>query len=79
MIRNKRLSLTQPCKRCGGTGREQDDRVIGAQWQAKRKEAGISLRALGARLKLSAAYLSDLECGRRRWSPTNVKRYTEAL
>lgn len=72
-------NATIRCKRCGGTGREQDDRAIGARWQAKRKAAGLSLRALGKKLGLSAAYLSDLECGRRRWSPENVKRYTNAL
>ena len=71
--------MTRPCKRCGGTGREQDDQLIGEAWQAKRKAAGLSLRDLGKRLDLSAAYLSDLENGRRRWSPENVRRYTEAL
>ncbi len=48
---------TMKCKRCGGTGREQDDRAIGARWQAKRKEAGVSLRELGKRLGLSAEEL----------------------
>lgn len=67
------------CKRCGGTGREQDDRAIGERMRKKREAKDISLRDLGARLGLTASYLCDLELGRRRWSPKNIKRYTEAL
>ncbi len=49
-----------------------------ARWRAKRRAKGISLRALGKRLGLSAAYLSDLECGRRRWSAKSVRRNDES-
>lgn len=68
-----------PCKHCDGTGRVPDDREIGRKMRRRRIEVGLSLRALAARLGLSPAYLSDLETGRRRWSPLNQKRYWEVL
>ena len=70
---------TLPCPRCNGTGRLPDDRVMGAAMRKRRERAGLSLRELARRLKLSAPYLSDLEVGRRHWNAKNIKRYTDAL
>jgi predicted transcriptional regulator len=68
-----------PCPRCYGTGVLPDDRAIGVQMRERRQRAGLTLRALARKLNLTAAYLSDLELGRRYWNATNVKRYEEAL
>lgn len=43
--------------------------------RARRERANMPLRLLGKLLGLSAAYLSDLENGRRRWSRMNIERY----
>lgn len=61
------------CPRCGGSGKVQNDSQIGAQMRILR--GSMSLRELGAKLGFSAAYLSDLELGRRRWSAKLQESY----
>lgn len=67
------------CPLCGGSGEVHEDREIGAALQKERIDSGISLRTLGGRLGLSAAYLSDLEHGKRRWNADRVSRFREGL
>ena len=43
--------------------------------RAVRVKARVSLRGLARRLKVSAAYLSDLELGRRRWNHRMREEY----
>ena len=64
----------QPCRRCGGSGTEPDDRAIGAEMREKRRAAGLSLRDAAKRMGLSASYLSDLERGNRHWRADLVQR-----
>jgi len=45
----------------------------------RRERTGLSLRDVAKRTGWSAAYVSDLELGRRRWGQKQAKRYTEAL
>lgn len=56
------------CRRCHGTGVEVDERAIGLLMRAGRERCELSLRAAARKLGISAAYLSDLELGRRHWS-----------
>lgn len=59
------------CPRCG-----QEVPVLnGAFFRRKRHNAGVSLRALSARLKLSPAYVSDMELGKRTFLPKYVHAY----
>lgn len=51
----------------------------GAEWRKLRKDAGVSLRSLARTMGVSAAYLSDLERGRRNWSEEVESRYAGAL
>ena len=71
--------MNLPCRRCNGTGLEPDNVAIGAAMRERRKQAGVSLRALGARLGLSASYLCDLELGRRAWNAAQITRYEAGL
>lgn len=48
---------------------ETDDEKAGAQIRKMREENGITLRRLAVALGISAAFLSDMELGRRGWSP----------
>lgn len=67
------------CPRCEGTGMILDPAYQGKQARARRKTANVSLRELARRMNLSAAYLSDLELGRRGWNETLTARYIKAL
>ena len=45
----------------------------------ERKSRGISLREVARRLKVSAAYISDLELGHRKWKIERIRAYEKAL
>lgn len=57
--------MTNPCRRCAGTGHEPDWTHLGKRIRAARKEMGIGVRELARRAGCSAAYVVDLEYGRR--------------
>ena len=59
------------CRVCGGRTEEID----GACLREARIEAGISLREMARRLKLSAPYLSDIERNHRAAPDRVVQRY----
>lgn len=44
-----------------------------------RKRAGLSLREVARRMKLSAPFVSDLELGRRGWNEKLVMKYQFAV
>lgn len=67
------------CPRCGGSGRVPDERLVGQQMREKRLASWLTLREMARRLALSPAYVSDLELGRRRWTPKILARYQRAL
>lgn len=57
--------LERPCRTCGQPRRVRN----GAYLRAIREQKGLSLREVGRRLAWSAAYLSDVERGRRAVTP----------
>jgi len=67
------------CPKCGGTGRVVDDTILGAELRQLREAKDRSLRSVAAGLKLSPAYISDLEHGRRSWSGTLEANYRKEL
>lgn len=69
----------KPCSHCGGSGRCLDDKAIGMALREKREGQEISGREIARRLGYSAAYLSDMELGRRCWNGEKVKRYLTVL
>lgn len=48
---------------------ETDNAEAGRRIRALREAHGISLRRLAAAMKITPPYLSDMELGRRGWSP----------
>lgn len=59
---------------------EQIDHVAtGKQFRDARIKSGKSLRAVAHKCGFSAAYLSDLEHGRRNWTAGRIKQLTRAL
>lgn len=67
------------CPKCGGTGKIQDDKVLGASLKKQREAKSLSLREVGRRMELSQSYICDLEHGRRIWSSDLEKRYLSAI
>lgn len=67
------------CQACGGRGVVQDPRVTGSIYRNQRLQTGISLTAFAHRLHFSAAYLSDLELGKRNWNTNLESQYRAAL
>ena len=56
-----------------------DHERIGAEMREARKKVGISGRQMAARMKVSPPYVSDLELGRRCWTPEKIRWYRDAL
>lgn len=67
------------CPTCEGSGRLPDQRDIGRAMRARRVKADLSLREVARRMALSAAYVSDLELGKRGWRAKVTMAYGEAL
>lgn len=60
----KITQLYERCQACGGSGNVR--KVKPASLRSRRQAAGVSLRAMAARIGVSPAYLSDVERGQRR-------------
>ena len=72
-------AMTTTCPKCGGSGKLADPRDEGAAVRRMRLAAGLTLRAVAQRAHLSAAYLCDLELGRRAWNAGNRARIRRAI
>lgn len=72
-------SKKRTCPECSGAGIVHDSVQIGEMLRKTRIDSGISLRELARRMDLSAAYVSDLELGRRAWSKSKVEDYLRHL
>jgi hypothetical protein len=69
----------QPCTHCGGTGKCLDDARVGACLRQIREAHKLTLREVARRMKFSAAYVSDMELGRRGWDDRRVTAYLQAV
>lgn len=67
------------CPKCNGSGRIKDPVVEGQIMRALRKASGKGLRETAILMSVSAAYVSDLELGRRVWNEQIKKRYKDAV
>lgn len=74
-----RIQKTRPCEWCNGTGERENAAYRGAEMRKLREAADLTLREVARRLEFSAAYISDLELGRRDWSEGLIKAYRNAL
>lgn len=69
------MKKPKSCRRCDGTGVEPDRKSVGTQMKALRKAAKLTLDDVGAKLKLSSAYLCDLENCKRNWTDELIGKY----
>lgn len=65
----------EPCKYCDGSGKQIDQKALGATLKAEREAVGISLRTMAYWMNISAPYLSDLERGNRAWHTERINAY----
>lgn len=70
---------TVSCHCCEGSGQELDHKAVGEEMRRKREARGFTLTKVAGRLKMSKAYLSDLEWGARNWRPELIQKYLKAL
>ena len=70
---------TEVCPECGGAGRVDTPETIGERIRHTRKRLGLSLRELARRVGISAAFLSDIEHGRRGMSGATEAAVMENL
>ena len=56
-----------------------DHEATGERMRYLRSKRGLSLRSVAEKMKVSAAYLSDLELGKRNWSQERANQYVSAL
>ena len=70
---------TKPCRYCNGTGKEVDQSALGSELRKKREASGISLRKMADSLGISPPFMSDLELGRRNWSPENIAKFNVVI
>jgi Ribonuclease G/E len=67
------------CPRCNGKGVITDDAQTGRRMRTLRESKKISAREVARRTGFSAAYICDLELGRRIWNTKVTELYLEAL
>lgn len=63
------------CSKCGGTGKQVDQRALGLQLRQMRLKAGLSLQRMAYEMKITPPYLCDLELGNRRWDEKRVEDF----
>lgn len=74
-----RTLKTRPCDKCGGKGELENPIYRGREMRRLRRDADLSLREVARRMDKSAAYISDLELGRRAWSKRLIDFYQKAV
>lgn len=67
------------CPKCGGSGKVVDPRQEGEALRSYRIGHAVSLRAMAKLLKVTPAYLSDIELGRRGGEGQWMAKYAFAL
>lgn len=74
-----RTQKTIACNKCNGSGEIENAAYRGQEMRKLRQATGLSLRKVAERMGRSAAYISDLELGRRGWSGALIRAYEKAL
>lgn len=55
-----------------------DDMATGYNARSIRRKSGMSMKEMADFMKISTPYLSELERGKRRWSPVLVNKFNQA-
>ena len=66
------------CRRCYGSGLEPDHVTIGLNMRRRRLDASMTLKDLAEKLDVTKAHCSDLELGKRTWTPDKLAAWFDA-
>jgi len=72
------IYLDAVCSRCGN-GKPINDAKTGARVREARLDLGISQEEMGKAMGISAAYLSELENGKRAWDKALLDKAAQVL
>lgn len=67
------------CFGCEFCRHEVDHAALGHDLRAEREKAGMAQSEVGKLMKVSYGFVSDLENGRRNWTPQMIDRYLAAV
>ncbi len=67
------------CIRCRGTGKEPDWRGLGMKVRQMRVSKGMGLREMARHVRVSPAFISDLERGNRSWQGPKARAILDLL
>jgi predicted transcriptional regulator len=70
---------TVSCHCCAGTGEELDHQAVGDEMRKKREARGFTQTQVAKSMRMSKAYVSDLEWGARNWRTELINKYLKAL
>ena len=70
---------TIPCPNCKGSGVVPDRKAQGREMKRRRNAARVTLREVSELTGLSIGYLSDMEHGRKGWTPRKINFYMAAI
>lgn len=73
------MKNTIKCQKCKGAGAIENPAYVGQFFRKRREAKDIGLRELARRMKISPAYLSELEHGKRRWSKKLKNSFMENI
>lgn len=67
------------CARCNGEGVEPDETKMGVRFRKLREEAGLTIKQVSEKMRVSMGHLSSLENGKRHWRPDTIEGFQRAL
>jgi transcriptional regulator with XRE-family HTH domain len=73
------MTKTLKCPTCEGKGSIDNPIFTGQKMRTLREGRGLTLRSMAGKVGISLSYLTDLEHGRRNWSPELIAKCHKAL
>ena len=67
------------CPRCHGAGYLHDYEDLGKRMSVLRRKAGLSLKYVSTKMKISEGNLSDMERGLRPWTPDLMTKFIDCI
>jgi ribosome-binding protein aMBF1 (putative translation factor) len=79
LMEKRRVNANGDKEGCAFCRHEIDHAALGHKMRQEREGRGIAQSEVASYMKLSQQYVSDLELGRRPWTPKLIERYLKAV